>query len=69
VVGTPRTHISLGGFLIVFDVQSPALEIIEEKPVFPGSAIVAKPCHSVRGLSESRIKLPGSGVSTMMVND
>jgi hypothetical protein len=65
----PRTHISLGGFWIFFDVQSPARDTIEENPRFPGSAIVAKLCHSVRGLSEIRTKLPATGVAAMVVND
>ena len=62
-VGIPRTHRCVGGFSICFDVQSPARETTSEYPFFPGSGIVANPCHSVRGLSETRVKLPGIGVT------
>ena len=62
-VGIPRTHSSVGGFMICFVVQSPALLTTREYPFFPGTGTVAKPCHSVKGLSEIRVKLPGIGVT------
>lgn len=68
MVGIPRTHISLGGFRIFFDVQSPARDTTKEKPGFPGSATVPKLCHSVRGLPEIRTKLPATGEATTIVS-
>jgi hypothetical protein len=49
MVGIPRTYISVGGFSIKSEVQSPARETTREYPVFPGSGMVAKLCHSKRG--------------------
>lgn len=62
-VGIPLTQRCFGGFWIWFVVQSPALDTTREYPFIPGSGTVAKPCHSMRGLSETRVKLPGMGVT------
>jgi hypothetical protein len=53
---------------IILIVQSPALLTTREKPVFPGSGIVAKLCHSVKGESERRTKLPAPGVARGIVS-
>jgi len=51
-------------------VQSPALLTTMEYPFSPGTAIVAKECHSKSGLSEMRAKLPGTGLlAEIFVNE
>jgi len=64
-VGAPRTQSVDGGLSICFAVQSPALLTTKENPLLPGFVIVAKPCHSNKGLSDIRMKLPGIGVPSM----
>jgi hypothetical protein len=63
-VGMPRIHRWVGGSIICFEVQSPAFETTSEYPDFPGSGTVANPCHSIKGLSEIRVKVPGTGVTS-----
>lgn len=62
-VGMPRTQSSVGGLSIISLVQSPARETTREYPGLPGSGTVAKPCHSIRGLRDIRVKEPGMGVT------
>lgn len=64
-VGIPLTQSDVGGFSICLLVQSPARDTTSEYPFIPGSGTVAKPCHSIRGLSEIRVKVPGTGVTTV----
>lgn len=62
-VGRPRFQMCVGGLAIILMVQSPALLTIKEKPFWPGSGMVAKLCHSIKGESERRTKLPSPGVA------
>ena len=64
-VGAPLTQRVDGGLSICFAVQSPALLTTNENPLLPGFVTVANPCHSNKGLSDIRMKLPGIGVPSM----
>lgn len=57
--GIPRFQMCVGILDIVSPVQSPAFEMTREKPFVPGFAMVAKACHSRRGLREMRTAVPG----------
>ena len=64
-VGAPLTQRIDGGLSICFAVQSPALLTTKKNPLLPGFVTVANPCHSNKGLSDIRMKLPGIGVPSM----
>ena len=60
-VGIPRTQTCVGGCSICLAVQSPARDTRSEWPRLSGTRIVAKLCHSIRGLSDICVARPGPG--------